>query len=251
MRWLLCLTVAATVISSQAMAAQNTHGFDGFGGVYKHLERETKSVYTLSIDGEKATLKGPGLSPEQTRGLTVELSPSGKTAHIKDASGKQIAIFAADQDDYTYGAIGDGRFAKGYGITEGYWVKELTVGATDTWSDNGVPKLGRYEPIGFNVNGSRMNLGKIDPALFTHGSFLNMTADSAPDRKMAFGFTRRIENGKLILTQRYVDTDWTERVGVTVTFDLSDPMKLTCLDCDKVDKRFPKVWVYAGPFPKQ
>jgi hypothetical protein len=246
MRWLLT-AVAATFISTPLLAADNTCGFDGFGGEYKHWETDTNRVYTLIIDGDKAKLDGAGLTAEQTQGLTFEVFNNGRSAWLKDASGNKIAGFGPEVGECTRGTIATRGFTKGYGITQGFWLKENTVGATDSWSDNGALKPGVYEPIGFNLLDQHMNIGRIPTKLFTDGTFLSMSEDRAKDIKMSFAFRRRIEADKLLLTEYFVNSAFKEVTGVTVTFDMSDPKKLTCLDCSKVDKSFPSVWVFTKP----
>ena len=250
MRSLLFTAVAATLISTPALTADSKYGFDGFGGVYKHWEQDTNIVYTLTIDGDTATLKGAGLTPQQSQGLSIEVFNNGRSAWLKDASGSKVAGFGPEAGDYTHGSIATHGFTKGYGISQGFWVKEKTVGATDSWSDHGALKQGVYEPIGFNLTNQHMNIGVAAPGQFTDGTFLGMSEDRKKDSKMSFGFRRKVENNKLLLTQFSVnyDTNQLKEVqGVTVTFDMSDPMKLTCLDCDKVDKSFPNVWVFTKP----
>jgi hypothetical protein len=250
MRGLLSIAIAATFVSTPLFAADSTHGFDGFGGVYKHWEPDTKKIFTLIIDGDKATLKGQGLTPEQSEGLTVEVSSDGRTAVLKDAGGKKVAGFSPEAGDYTYGSLANGGFAKGYGIWQGFWVKEVAVGSTESWSNQGVLKEGVYQPVGFNLQNTQMNIAYATPGKFTDGTFLRMSADRAKDDRMTFSFRRRVENNKLLLTQYSVDYSTTplkEVKGVTVTFDMSDPMKLTCLDCDVVDTSFPSVWVFTQP----
>jgi len=250
MRCLLAIAIAATLISTPLFAAETTRGFVGFSGVYKHWEPDTKKIFTLIIEGDKASVKGQGLTPEQSEGLTVELSGDGRKAVVTDASGKKVAGFAPEAGEYTYGSLANGGFTKGYGISPGFWVKEMAVGSTESWSNQGALKEGVYQPVGFNLQNSVMNIGYATPGKFTDGTFLRMSADRAKDDRMTFGFRRRVENNKLLLTQYSVDYSTTplkEVKGVTVTFDMSDPMKLTCLDCDKVDTSFPSVWVFTQP----
>lgn len=251
MRRLLYMASAATLtLLSLTVAADDKFAFDGFGGNYKHFEQESKTVYTLTVDGDKATLEGKGLSAKQTKNLKFEVFNNGRSAFLKDTDGNKITGFGPQSGSYTYGAIFTYGFSKGYGITSGFWEKAKAAGSTDSWSDSGSLKEGVYEPIGFNEKYKRMQIGNDAPGSVS-GTFLNMS-DSGNDEKLNFGFEGKIENEKLYLTETYFNTQLKKRQGVTVTFDMSDPKKLTCLDCkQKVDPSFPEVWVFAKPFDKK
>ena len=137
----------------------------------------------------------------------------------------------------------------GYMIFDNIWKKELTPENTESWSDNGKLKTGVYVPTGFNVRGKRAKI-KVNGDGSVEGHFFGMHSDERKDSRKSFGFTGKVENQKLMLTERVVrviNGRAIESNGGTVTFDLSDPKKLSCMDCNRPDLYIPNTWVMSSP----